>query len=103
MGLTLDLDAFKAILELAELSACAHKTVNTSPRWVGVWINFELQCITLFSPCGTGLVLCAVSHDNINFMVIWVNAFFHRLKILLKNETCSSLDIEVLPKIQELS
>ena len=48
-----------------------------SPCWMGLWVNVEFQHIARLSPSRARGMFAAIGHYNGDFVVIWVNIFFH--------------------------
>ncbi len=72
-------EARKLVLKAAKTATTVSQVlIAACPCRASLRINIQINGRTLFAVCGTGLVGCAISHNDIDHVIIRVCIFFHR-------------------------
>src|SRR5438105_14740637 len=75
----LDAKALEALVETGELAAAVEQAVlPAGPRGMRFRVDVEAQRVARLAVGRTGLVGAPVGHHDRDFVIIRVNAFFHR-------------------------
>lgn len=70
-------NASKALVELCHLAPGIKDTLYAGPCWMGLRVHVQTQRITRLAVARAGGEFGAVCHDDVDFVVVWVNAGFH--------------------------
>jgi hypothetical protein len=75
----LNAEASKFVLETGHAAATVDKMlIATGPGWMGHWINFQTHFVTFCAPRRISDIFGAISHDDFDLVIVWVNIFFQR-------------------------
>jgi len=73
-----DPEILEPTVEPRDLTAGVENAMRTTgPNRVRQRVDIKRHCIALFAPCGTRLVRGSIGADDIDFVVIGMNIFFH--------------------------
>src|SRR5271166_887102 len=76
-GLLLDAEACELLVELRDLTAGVHQALHAGPGRMGLRIDIQAQRVAFLAHAGTGLELRPIGHDDVDLVVLRVDARLH--------------------------
>jgi hypothetical protein len=95
-------DVLKAFIEFADLSARIYEAMDTRPGWMRLWVDFKTQGIALFAPCGHHRAFRTISHNDLDFVIVGVDTFFHNVNFSSYSAITPNLSNEFPSNWQEV-